>query len=146
MSTGDRYTVNLGPVGRVMQAVGEVDLGAPAELCARAGDVKAAAFDLPGACLREYGREVAVGVWLERLDDVEHRAGASGPDVVLAVGLRVIQDGEQPGDHVADVDIVPGLAPGPIDRRALAVLETPAEDRDDAGLAERILTRTVDIA
>jgi hypothetical protein len=50
MSTGGWYTVNLGPVGRVVQAVGEVDPGRPGSRRRGSTEISARApIGLPGA-------------------------------------------------------------------------------------------------
>ena len=51
----------------------------------------------------------------------------------------------RPGD-VADVDVVARLQPVAEDARLLVARERAEEDRDDAGLAVRILARPVDVA
>ena len=50
------------------------------------------------------------------------------------------------GDDVRDVDVVARLAAVAEDRRLAAVGEAAAEDRDHAGLPERVLARPVDVA
>ena len=50
------------------------------------------------------------------------------------------------GDDVGDVGVVARLAAVAVDGRLLAGDELAAEDRDDPGLAEGVLTRAVDVA
>ena len=54
--------------------------------------------------------------------------------------------GERGADDVAHIYVVPGLAAVAEDRRPFAGLQLAAEDRDHAGLAERVLARAVDVA
>src|SRR5690242_827754 len=112
--------------------------GLPSELLAGPGDVEARALDLAQARLGELGFEVAAAaLLLQDRDEVEHAGLAAGADVDRAADVATVGGGEVRRDDIADVDVVARLAAVAVDRRSAAVHQPAAEDRDDAGLAER---------
>src|SRR5438552_1127862 len=119
----------------------------PSELVAGAGDVQAGTLHLAEACLCERRLEVvATALLLEDRDNVEHACLATGADVDRPADGATRGGGEGRVDDVADEHVVAPLAAVAVERRAPAVHEPAAEDRDHAGLAERVLTRAVDVA
>ena len=57
-----------------------------------------------------------------------------------------LRRGQRRRDHVAHIYVVAGLGAVAEDGRPPAVAQQAAEDRDHAGLAERVLARAVDVA
>src|SRR5215212_2651059 len=113
--------------------------GLPAQLLAGAGDVQAGALDLAGAGGFELRLElVAAALLLEDRDEVEHAGLVAGADIDGAAGLAVVRRCEVRRDDVADEHVVARLSPVAVDRGAPAVHEAATEDRDDAGLTERV--------
>ena len=95
-----------------------------------------------GACS---GSKPSCACGAQRLDQVEHAGLPAGADVERAARLRL--RGLQVGLHdVADVHVVARLEAVAEHRRAPALEQLAAEDRDHAGLAERVLARAVDVA
>jgi len=54
--------------------------------------------------------------------------------------------GQRRVDDVGDVDVVAGLGAVAVHGRGLRPLQPTAEDRDHTRLAQRVLTRAVDVA
>ena len=100
----------------------------------------------PGRACAKRGSKFVRDVRPDRLDDVEDGAPSSRPEVVGAFGVRTLEQAEQPVDDVVDVDVVARLPAAAVHRRGEALNGEAAEDRDNAGLAERILPRSIDVA
>src|SRR4029079_13286152 len=114
--------------------------GLPAELRAGPADIEARALDLAEPRLGELGLEVAAAaLLLQDRDQVEHARLASGADVDRAADVAPVGGGKVRPHEVADVHVIARVAPVAVDGRAAAVHQLAAEDRDDAGLAERVL-------
>jgi hypothetical protein len=84
-------------------------------------------------------------VLVQDLDDVQHRPLLAEADVDRARGTGS-RRAQVRVDDVVDVDVVACLLAVSEDRGPAAVQHLAAEDRDHAGLAERVLPRAVDVA
>src|SRR6476469_7154173 len=128
------------------QALGQARLGSPAQLALGAGGVDRDALHLAGARWRELGLEIAGAAELaEGVDQLQHVGLDPGADVDRAARLGRGR-GEHRRDNVAHIYVVAGLLAVAEDGRLLALAQAAAEDRDHAGLAERVLARAVDVA
>src|SRR5829696_4405800 len=132
-------------VERALQALVELDLGLPAELFTRARGVERDVLHLAGALGGVLRLEAVVAEALHHRDDVEHALLLAEADVDRPGRGRL--GGAQVGvDHVLDEYIVARLLAAAEDRGSAALEQLPAEDRDHAGLAERVLARAVHVA
>src|SRR5829696_907720 len=132
-------------VERALEALVELDLRLPAQLVTRARGVERDVLHLAGALGGVLGLEAVVRVRVQHLDDVEQALLLAEADVDRTRGVRL--GGAQVGiHHVVHKDVVARLLAASEDRGPATVEDLPAEDRDHAGLAERVLARAVDVA
>src|SRR4051794_12795262 len=146
--TSTRYfparDISAQAVERPLQAFVELDLGLPAELFTRARGVERDVLDLAGAFGGVFDLEAVGRELVQHLDDVEHRLLLAEPDVDRPVGVG-LGGAEVRVHHVGHVHVVARLLAVAEDRAGLALEQLAAEDRDHAGLAERVLSRAVDV-
>src|SRR5439155_4432839 len=136
---------------RTAEALAEVDLRLEAEDGLRPAGVERVADDLAGARVGELGLELAVveharlaSDLAQDVHELEHGGLDPAPDVVSAGRIAFgCFDGR--ADDLLYIYIVARLATVAEDEWPPAVPELAAEDRDHAGLPERILPRPVDV-
>src|SRR5204862_1667417 len=121
----------------------EPALRLPAELARRERRVEDAAPELAGPRIGELRVALDPGRPLDVLVELEDRHLLPRADVEDAA--VVPRRGERRRDDVADEDVVARLPPVAVDTRRLSVAQRVHEDRDDAGLAVRVLPRPVDV-
>ena len=91
-----------------------------------------------------HGVDARAGGLATELVQLDHGDLATRADVEHAALLA--ERGHGRTCHVSDVDVVPRLRAFSEDPRLLAVGEGAEEDRDDSGLAVRVLPRAVDVS
>ena len=125
------------------QSVLERDHRGEPELVRGALRVEDASLQLTEAGRRVHRLRARAGGGAAQVVELDNRGLAPGPDVEDPAFLPE-RGQRRPGD-VADVDVVAGLEAVAEDARLLVAGEGAEEDRDDAGLAVRILARPVDV-
>src|SRR5262245_12101573 len=138
-------TLSAQAVERAPEALFESDLRLPAEFFTRACGVEHALSELTEALRRVLWLETLRRLLVENLDDLEHGSLLAETDVDRPGGVA-FAGAEVRVHHVVDIDVVARLLAVAEDHGLPAVDDSAAEDRDDAGLAERVLARAVDVA
>src|SRR5690242_1540946 len=126
------------------EALGERDRRAPEALASGLGGVEAAPLDLPGPLWRLHDAAWCAEQRGERLDQLVHRRGDAGADVV-GTRRRSIERREDRRHGVGDVQVIPLGRAVAIHGHRLAALPAAGEDRDDATLEVGALPWAVDV-
>src|SRR5215472_1662336 len=138
LPAGSFRRAGLDPVVGPGHALGQRSRNGPAEIALGAFGGQRPAEQLAGAGRSEHRVDGPAGYLADHLDQLQDADLDPAADVP-GTWPSAVGSGQERPDGVADIDIVPGLAPVAIDSGTLAGQRLRAEDGHHAGRARRIL-------